>query len=149
MQNEKLHVSVHPLERFTCLAYSKEGPYTLPDLRYKLWSSKNKESETLPPCRATLVPHIQRTDFVSRIHKSYNQTHPVLPALTESGWKRNEKTGFLLPVHCLVPPVPLAMLELIKCGCVGDCSSMQCSCHKNMLKCTSLCKCKLEKCTNQ
>ena len=46
------------------------------------------DSLKIPPSRATLCPLIQRTDYVSRIYKSYNMAHPVLPAVTESGLVR-------------------------------------------------------------
>ena len=51
------------------------------------------------------------------MHNSYHQTHPELPPLTESGWTKEEDGNVLCPVHCLVPPAPRAILELIKCGC--------------------------------
>ena len=145
-----LHETVRPLERFTSMGYDRDakGPHTLPELRWKLWSTKNKEAENLPPCRATLVPHIQRTDFVSIMHKSYHQTIPALSAMTDSGWKNDEKTNILRPEYCLVPPAPGSILELIKCGCPsGDCSTNCCSCHKGHMPCTSLCKCS-DICTN-
>ena len=124
------------------MPYDKDGSYILPALRWKLFSTKNKEAENLPPCRATLVPHIQRTNYLSQIHKSYHQTHPELPSLTESGWTKEKYGNVLCPVHCLVPPAPRAILELIKCGCkAGDCSTNQCLCYKNRLPCTSLCTC--------
>ena len=143
----QLNEEVKPLERFICMGYDDAGPFTLPELRWKLWSTKSKEAENLPPCRATLSPLIQRTNYVSSVYKSYKQTHPVLPKLTESGWTRDEKTNALLPVYCLLPPAPYAILELIKCGCKGDCSKRTCTCFKNNVPCTSLCQCSNE-CSN-
>ena len=142
-----LHEVVRPLERFTCMGYSIDGPFNLPDLRWKLYSTKNKEAENLPPCRATLSPLIQRTNYVSSVYKSYKQPHPVLPDLTESGWTRDESTNTLSPVYCLIPPAPKAILELVKCGCKGNCSKNICSCFKNNVPCTPLCQCSNE-CTN-
>ena len=117
---------LQPLERFTCMGYLKkenpstpisegntDGPFTLPELRWKLYSNKNKEAENLPPCRATLSPLIQRNNYVSRVYKSYKQTHPDLHDLTESGWTREESSNTLSPVYCLMPPAPKAILELV------------------------------------
>ena len=143
-----LHEEIKALEEFTCMVYDKDGPKSLPALRWKLYSKKNKESENLPPCRATLVPLIQRSNHFSRIHKSYCHTHPELPPSTENGRSKGDESGALQPVLSLLPPAPKAILELVKCWCkAGDCSSKQCSCHKNELKCTSLCSCS-ENCSN-
>ena len=106
-----LHEIIRPTETFVSLAYKAEGPFTLPDLRWHLFKTKNLESENLPPTRATLLPHIQRTNYVCRIHKSYDTTHPILPALTESGWQLDKKTGQLIPVYCLMPPAPKTILD--------------------------------------
>ena len=66
----------------------------------------------LPPSRGTLVPHIQRTNFFCQISKSYFSNHPVLPALSQSGWVFNEESQVYQPIHCLDPPVPTIVLEL-------------------------------------
>lgn len=145
--NGQLKEVVKPLERFICMGYDDNGPFTLPELRWKLWSTKSKEAENLPPCRATLSPLIQRTNYVSSVYKSYNQTHPVLPELTESGWTRDVTTNVLLPVYCLLPPAPAAILELVKCGCDGDCSNRMCTCFRSNVPCTSLCQCS-DECSN-
>ena len=127
-ENGEFTAVVKPLEKFICIGYDPDGPYTIPELRWKLWSSKNKEAENLPPCQNTLAPIIQRTNHVGRVYKSYTQTHPDLPELTlTGGWTRDAKTNALLPVYCLVPPAPKAVLELVKCGCNSVCNrtSMQ------------------------
>ncbi len=36
--------------------------------------------------------------------------------------------------------VPRAVVELVKCGCKGECKG-NCSCAKNVRACTRLCKC--------
>ena len=137
-----LNEAIKPLEMFTCMAYDAAGPHNIPDLRWKLWSKKNKEAENLPPSRATLCPLIQRTDYVSRIYKSYNTAHPELPAVTESGWVHGgHDTNIHFPVYCLLPPAPIAVLELVKCGCNGVCNKKHCSCFKGSVPCTSLCQC--------
>ena len=147
-ENGEFTAVVKPLEKFICIGYDPDGPYTIPELRWKLWSSKNKEAENLPPCRNTLAPIIQRTNHVGRVYKSYTQTHPDLPELTlTGGWTRDAKTNALLPVYCLVPPAPKAVLELVKCGCNSGCNRTACSCYKNHLPCSTLCQCS-EACTN-
>ena len=148
LPNNKLHDKVKYLETFVCQVYLGKGPRTLPELRWELFTTKNLESELLPPTRSTLLPHIKRANFVCKVSKSYVMTQPYLPDLTDCGWTFDEKTKTYKPVLCLSPPAPKAVLELVKCGCkAGECGS-NCSCKKNKLPCTSLCKCSHEGCTN-
>ena len=147
LQDGSLHQTVQPLETFTCMGYDSTGPSSIPELRWRLWSKKNKEAENLPPSRATICPMIQRTNHVSRVYKSYINPNPILPATTESGWKRDPETNTLFPIYCLFPPAPAAILELVKCGCDTSCSKNICSCYKGRVPCTSLCKC-TDECLN-
>lgn len=70
--------------------------------------------------------------------KSYISPKPTLPMLEKNGWNK-VKTHYE-PVRCLAPPAPKAVLELVKCSCKKKCSK-NCSCVKNKLPCTALCKC--------
>ena len=136
LQKDALHPTVQPIEEFTCYPYSEHGPYSLPLLRWKLFSTTNPESENLPPTRGTIIPCIQRTNSVCRVHKSYTTTHPNLPALTENGWKENEKTKRITPIYCLMPPAPTDIMELVKWQCKTKCSTKLCTCLKNTVPCT-------------
>ena len=42
----------------------------------------------------------------------------------------------------ILPPAPLALLELLRCGCSSGCNSARCRCFKNNMPCTDACKCK-------
>ena len=55
--------------------------------------------------------------------------------------------GRYVPVQCLYKPAPVAVLKLIKCGCKTSCKG-HCSCKKNNLPCTALCKCHNSDCSN-
>jgi len=77
---------------------------------------------------------------MSQHDKSYITTKSVLPALEHNGWEINSK-GEYVPVMRLMEPAPKAVLELVKCGCQGNCDSANCSCLRNGLSCTALCKC--------
>ena len=46
-----------------------------------------------------------------------------------------------------VQPVPDAVLELLACTCPKECTTEECVCLKNGLKCTDMCK--LKTCDNQ
>ena len=114
-----------------------------------LFRTKNLESELLPPTRATLLPHIQRTNYLYLVWRSFSSTHPDIPALTDCGWRLDEKVGSLKPVLCLLPPAPKSIIEVVKCARkAGDTCGPRCSCKKAKLPCTSMCKCRHRGCTN-
>ena len=145
----KLPEPVQPLERFVCLVYKlNRGPYLLPQARWELFRTRNLESEMLPPTRGTLLPHIQHTSFVCSMNKAYVTTHPPEHPMEEHGWEKKEESSQYTPVRCVQPPAPKAVLELIKCGCKSSGCSHNCSCRKNRLPCTPLCKCYDLGCTN-
>ena len=63
------------LEGFVCTTYSRNTKFfTLQELRWELFQSKNMEAEKLPPTLAAFKPHIQRANFVCIIGKGYS--HP-------------------------------------------------------------------------
>ena len=62
--NGELSAGLNALEEFGCHIYSATGPTTLPQLRWELFRSKNREAEILTPTRATLLPHI----ILSKLH---------------------------------------------------------------------------------
>ena len=75
------------------------------------------ESEMLPLTVRTLIPHVQRVKYMVMRDRGYTYPHPSLPNLEGNhGW--SEKG---LPIKCLVPPAPCAVVELVKCGCEGEC----------------------------
>ena len=141
--------SVSPLEKFLCSVYAPDNCVIrkIPDLRWELFRTKNLEGEKLPPTLPTFFLHILRCNFVTMRDKSYTNAHPTLPPLTETGWEIVD--GTIVPMRCLSPPAPKAVLELVKCGCdpVKGCKN-KCSCVKNNLPCTPLCKCYVAGCEN-
>jgi hypothetical protein len=143
--NGDLPLQVKDLERFVCQVYSSSGPITLPAFRWQSFRSKNLEGEMLPPTRAALLPHIIRSNYIAMRDKSYVTNCPKLPAIEENGWQLNQ--GVYMPVRCLTMPAPRAVIELTKCACKAGCSG-RCSCCKNGLHCTPLCKCYATDCTN-
>ena len=146
LENGELPVHLRALEEFVCHMYSATGPKSLPLLRWELFRSKNMEGEMLPPTRAALLPHIIRVNFICMRDKSYNKIIPSLPPIEENGWIIEE--GLFVPVKCLSPPAPKAVIELTKCGCKSGCKSLVCTCLKNGLPCTPICKCYSYICEN-
>ena len=130
-----------PIERFVCNVYSdRSGLDTLPSLRWELFRKKNLEGDNLPPTCGTLLPHIVRANYMSMRDKSYTTVIPKLPPLEQNGWEVSSDEGYL-SIKCLNKPAPEAVLELVKCGCRGQCQSANCCCLRNDLSCTALCKC--------
>ena len=95
--------------------------------------------------RATLMPHILHTNVVAMMDKSYTIPDPCLLPVEENG--RILAGDRNVPVPCLYKPAPVAVLELIKYGCKTSCKG-NCSCKKNNLPCTALCKCHNSDCSN-
>ena len=141
--NDELPPQVKGLEQFVCRVYCSTGPATLPMLRWELFRSKNLEGEMLPPTRAALLPHITRANYIAMRDKSYPMNCPTLPPIEENGW--SVKEGVYVPVMCLTLPAPRAVIELTKCACKSGCKG-GCSCCKNGLPCTPLCKCYVGEC---
>jgi hypothetical protein len=142
---DELPQEMQPLEQFTCRVYGKQGPENLPSLRWYLFQTKNAEGEMLPPTRAALLPHILRANFIATRDKSYVTQRPELPLIEDSGWEK--KGEDFVPVCCLKPPAPLAVLELRKCSCQVRCGG-RCTCYRHGLPCTPLCKCFTRECEN-
>ena len=146
LENGELPASLRPLEEFGCQMYSATGPTSLPILRWEVFRSKNMEAENLPPTRAAFLPHITRVNFICMRDKSYNRMIPLLPPIEENGWTIEE--GLYMPVKCLFPSAPKAVIELTKCGCKTGCKSLVCACLENGLPCTPICKCYSYVCEN-
>ena len=146
LESGELPLHVSALETFVCSVYAPNGPETLPELRWELFRTRNLEGEMLPPTRASLLPHILRCNYISRRDKSYTSACPVLPPIEQNGWNLEE--GVYTPVMCLSLPAPKAVIELVKCGCQkGGCTG-NCSCNKNHVPCTPMCKCSADICDN-
>ena len=61
-----------------------------------------------------------------------------LPSPSLHGWESVD--GKNVPIRCLKPAVPEAVLTLVKCGCKRGCSEERhCVCLRNALPCTNAC----------
>ena len=137
----KLPAEIRGVEKFVCQVYSPKClSHKIPHLRWQLFSTKNLEGEMLPTTQAALLPHLMRTNYICTHKKSYTTATPALSRLEDNGWAYEESV--FIPVKCLSCPAPSAVIELVKCGCKKLCKG-NCSCAKNGLVCTPLCKCYL------
>ena len=62
--NGELSAGINAFEEFVCHMYSASSPTTLPQLRWKLFKSKNREGEILPPTKAALLRDILQVNFI-------------------------------------------------------------------------------------
>ena len=121
----------------------KSSTRILSELRWELFRAKNLESEMLPPTVGTLIPHAQRVNYIMVMRdRGYISPHPSVQNLEGNGWSERG-----LPIKCIVCPAPHYVVVLVKCGCKGECKG-NCSCTKNGLACTALCKCHAAGCSN-
>ena len=129
------------MEEFVCKCYSKTtNCKDVSSLRWELFRDHNKEGDQLPPTLDAFTPHLQRSHLgYAQIAKGYTSSHPSIPPLVESGWEETT-TGTISATTCLSDPAPQEVLALTKCACKKECST-RCSCIKNGLQCTGLCKC--------
>ena len=90
--------------------------------------------------RAALLPYSTRANDSAMCDKSYTTNCPTLLPIEDNGWSKKEGSGLYVTTRCLILPAPRAAIELTKCGCNAR-GKRQCSCCKNGLPETPLCKC--------
>ena len=128
------------LEKFVVQVYCPS--FTFPSvnkLRYFLFRTKGTEGENLPPTQAALLPHIKRARVIAATALSYKDPYPTQPELVGNGWVMIDDV--CVPHRTDLLPAPLAIMELVKCGCKTGCILNSCTCRKNNLVCTDICKC--------
>ena len=102
--------SVTSLETFVSKVYArKSSTRILSELRWELFRASNIESVMLPLTVGTLIPHVQRVNYMVVRDRGYTFPHPSLPNHEHDGCSDNGK-----PIKCLV-------VEPVKCGCKGVC----------------------------
>jgi len=63
------------------------------------------------------------------------------------GWQECEE-GFV-PIQTSLPPAPEHLLQVIRCNCKTDCSTLRCSWKKHNIECSPACgDCMGAGCTN-
>ena len=137
------------LEAFACVLYDNinSGKRTVNELRYKLFVAKRGEAEStqLPPCRDCLIMHAMRTNYQVGIWRRCLEPDPEIPYPIDHGWVMDAPG--VLSVDWLNGPVaPDDVMEMLSCKCKRQCSSPDCVCIKNGLKCTYMCS--LQTCGN-
>lgn len=131
-----------------CLYNGKLGE-GLNSLRYKRFCEKvaTSTSHVLP---MSLPPTSAAAKFHSlRVYYQVQQWKGTADELLPSDWGWKESDGEFIPVQTDLPPAPQELLQIIRCTCTTDCSSLRCGCRKHNIECSVACiNCKGSACTN-
>ena len=118
-------------------------------LRYQRYLKKlatktpHIQPQNLPPTAAAALFHSLR--IYLRI-KQWQEEGAEM-SMEDWGWKFTDNQVF--PVATDLPPAPDSLLQLIRCNCSSDCSTMKCICRKSGMECSPASgKCKGSACTN-
>ena len=113
-------------------------------LRYMIYCSKRGkyECEQLPPGRSSLVKHISRGNYQTRIWRLSLQSFVEIPDPSLRGWKVfNENGEATIQIDWMdCKPAPDEVLELVPCDCRTNCLPETCSCFDLGMKCTDACR---------
>lgn len=127
------------LERFTIPLYDRTScMMNIDEARQQLFTTKGRAMDAIPPTRATLVQHIERTVYQGgHCWGKMFQVVVDMPSPGDWGWvdPQNWKPMWTTP-----PEASTASRELLRCGCKKACAG-RCKCYKAALKCTTLCHC--------
>ena len=122
-------------EKALSILYVGRANQTLDDLRNQSFCTKVAvgtsfvQTHTLPPTSSNAKFHSLRVYF------QVQEWLGVPPAdFTQYGWQHGSQ-GQLLPVISSTPAAPPELLKIIRCTCLGNCETNQCSCRKHGLEC--------------
>ena len=131
-----------------CLYNGKPGE-GLNSLRYDRFcekvatSTSHVQPQSLPPTSAAAKYHSLRVYY--QVQQWKGTVDDLLPQ--DWGWK--ECDGMFFPVQTDLPPAPQELLQVIRCSCKTDCSSLRCTCKKHNIECSVACSnCKGSGCAN-
>jgi hypothetical protein len=112
-------------EKFVCQLYGGGPNQTdVNKCRYDMFCTKQSQSQSLPPCQDALKKHIQRANYQAAVWRRTLEANPEIPSPEGRGWF--VKAGHIEIDWMSLPPAPEALLELILCGCTGNCSTGHC-----------------------
>lgn len=120
------------------LMFRGKPPKDLGDLRFDIFSKRaaagSIKPEKLPPTTGAAAQHSLRAYLQTRDWLVLQS--PSLDVL-DYGWKLGDQ-GYE-PVPLTEPIAPDYLLKFVSCNCMGDCTTLRCSCKKQGVKCISAC----------
>ena len=113
------------LESFTCVLYGQGRDTSVNALRCKMLKKMIGEEATLnikskvdlarlPPCKDSLIPHIQRVNYRVACYKRAAQPNFSRPKPHDvaHGWQQ-KTDGVLEPIWSTCPVLPLSLVDLV------------------------------------
>ena len=114
------------IEAFTCVMYGYPRETSVDSVRIKMLRKMVGEDDTLsieskvdlvrlPPCRNSLILHVQRVNHRLGCYKKadtpiFDRPKPDEPG---QGWTKNSE-GVLEPLWCLGPILPISLVDLLQ-----------------------------------
>ena len=83
LTHRELPPQIKKMESFVCRVYCKSGSRNIPELRWEMFRSRNLKGESLPPTRATILPHIMRANYKA-LRDKYTSNCLVLPPIDKN-----------------------------------------------------------------
>lgn len=130
--------------------------------RYGTWKAKmanpkitsSPKLKVLPPSHDAFVEHVHRAHYQTIIWLSASESDPPALDPTNYGWTKADHGVALSPTTLPdgVSPVPVSILQMIKCGCstVRPCSTGRCGCVAAQMSCSMFCRCRAaQDCCNE
>ena len=144
IQEEKSEDTVATIEAFVCSLYGQKDCSEVNEARYILFSTANREENTMPPNKDSLLKQMQCANFQAAIYKRSLQQRPDIPSPVDYGWKLHDNE---LEIDWMnMQPAQESILELSTCTCkkskceVGHANNNCCVFWG--IPCTKLCTCK-------
>lgn len=127
------------LECFVCRLYDpKSNICKVNELRLVMFSQRIQDVEKIPPTKDALLQHFRRALFQASVWASSHQS--VIPDHNPISFGWTDKDDQLVPLW-MTQDTALKIFSLqIKCSCKKQCSNA-CTCKKEKLTCSQLCKC--------
>ena len=137
IQAEKDEIIKSGCELFM-LMFPGKPPKDLGDLRFDVFSKRaaagSINPDKLPPTTGAATQHSLRAYLQTRDWLLLET--PSLDVL-EYGWKLGDQ-GYA-PIPSKDPIAPDFLLKFVSCNCLGDCTTLRCSCKKQGVDCISAC----------
>ena len=101
-------------------------------------------SNQLPPCADCLSMHSLRANYQAAVWRRSLRSSRQVPSPVGHGWVQDDST---LSIKWMSgEPSPSTLLEFLSCSCARSCTLPTCTCLKNGLRCTNMCR--LRDCSN-
>lgn len=138
--------------RFIAACYGSKCQGTMSEVRFSVWQSKTKQSQSrsfklpsLPPTSEAFSLHVRRAHHQACIWRAAQDENPPALLATDYGWRADQSNKTLLPVALPADSLaaPINVLKLLCCSCKTSaaCSEKRCSCQRSGLACNLFCEC--------